>query len=240
MPAKEVPQSILERFKKVSAATVFGAVRRKGWDRCWMEDVYTFTPSKRLAARARTLRFLPPRPDLKAEIPPSEKAPEYIAMGMCAPGDVLVVDAMGMPYCGIGGDVKFLQLQMNRAEGIVTDGAIRDLDAVKAYGLILYARRRTPGIGEPLGMPYQANVDIQCAGVLVRPGDIIVGDDDGVVVVPSQWAEDVVGWCEEHEGVEVYIKDKIQRQRCAPGRYYPPTDATIEEFRKLKKAPARR
>ena len=220
MSNNDVPQEILDRFKRVATATVNTALQYRGHEKNVMEDVYLMTPGKHLAARARTFRFLPQRPDLKAEVTLGENSPEYKAMALCGPGDVFVVDALGVPYGGIGGDVKFLQLKMQRAEGLVTDGAIRDLNAVAAYGLTLYARRRTPGTGWPHIIGYEGNVDIQCGGVLVRPSDVIVGDDDGVVVVPAAWAKEVVQWAEEHERVEEYIIAKIQEENCVPGRYY--------------------
>lgn len=182
-----VGDEILERFRRVPVATVWNAVNLvAGVSLPYMEGVRAYTPGKRLAARARTLRFLPPRPDIDAETRQGEDSPEYRAMGRCGPGDVLVADIMNRRYAAVGGDVKLLQLKMNGAEGLVTDGAIRDLDVLdeENYGLIVYAQDRTPYGGRPWAEPAEENGDIQCAGVLVRPGDVIVGDDDGVVVVP--------------------------------------------------------
>ncbi|MBI4198711.1 MAG: hypothetical protein HY533_06345 [Chloroflexi bacterium] len=233
MPTIVVPQSTLNRFKKVSAATVWSAVRRMGSPKCFMEEVYPMTPGRRLAAKARTLRMLPLRPDLQAELGSGEQAPVYQAMDACKRGDVLVVDTMRMPYSTALGDVRLLQLQMQKADGLVTDGAIRDLDVVKGYGFAIFAQRRTPTAQE-YGTPAQAGVDIQCAGVLVRPGDVLVGDDDGIVVVPAAWAEEVVAWVEEHEEAEEYVKGKILAEHVSPGRYYPPTEETIKEMRRFK------
>ncbi|MBI4312780.1 MAG: hypothetical protein HY681_13515 [Chloroflexi bacterium] len=233
MPPIVVPQATLDRYKKVGTATVWSAVRYMGSPLCFMEDVVPMTPGKRLAARARTLRMLPPRPDLQAELGSGEHAPVYQAMDACRPGDVLVVDTMRMPYSTALGDVRLLQLQMQKADGLVTDGAIRDLAVVKEYGFAIFAQRRTPTAQE-YGTPAQANVDIQCAGVLVRPGDVLAGDDDGIVVVPAAWAEEVIAWAEEHEEAEEYVKGKILAEKVSPGRYYPPTEATIKEMRAQK------
>lgn len=233
MSAMEVPQEILDRFKKVTTATVYSAVRRNGSPKCFMEDVYPMTPGQRMAGRARTLRCLPPRPDLNREVQIGEDSPDYEAMALCGPGDVLVVDAMKIPYATILGDVKLLQLRMQGADGFVTDGAIRDLDVVKTYGFAIFAQRRTPTATD-YAIGYEGNVAIQCAGVLVRPGDIVVGDDDGIVVVPAYMAEEVIAWVEEHERAEEYVKKKILNENCRPGRYYPPTEATIEEMRRLE------
>lgn len=233
----QVPQEILDRFKKLPVATIWNHVMKDaGVPLPFMEGPRLYTPGKRLAARARTLRFLPPRPDLMAEKRQGENSPEYRAMARCGPGDVLVADIMGHTRACIFGDVKALQLVINQADGIVTDGAIRDLEVMEAenYGLIIYAKDRTPYGSAPWAEPAEENVDIQCGGALVRPGDVLVGDGDGVVVVPSWFALECVDLVEEHEAVEAYIKRKILAERVPPGRYYPPTPEMYAAYRASK------
>ncbi len=230
----DVPQEILDRFKKLPVATIWNHVWRDAdVPLPFMENVMPFTPGQRLAARARTLRFLPPRPDLLAEVVRGEDSPEYQAMARCGPGDVLVADIMGMKQPVVFGDVKAMQLKMNNADGIVIDGAIRDLDVMneEGYDLIIYARARSPFGNQPWAIAAEENGDIQCGGALVRPGDVLVGDDDGVVVVPSWFAAECVEIVEEHEGVEAYIKEKIVAERVRPGKYYPPTPEMWAEYR---------
>ncbi len=229
----DVSDDILDRFRKLPVATTWAAVANvAGVLLPFMEGVRNFTPGTRLAARARTLRFLPPRPDLDVETKRGEDSPEYQAMARCGPGDVLVADLMGKQWAAVAGDVKLLQLKMNNADGLVTDGAIRDLGVLEDedYGFAVYAQERSPYGGRPWADPAYENCDIQCGGALVRPGDVIVGDDDGCVVVPSWFAEEAVVWVEEHEGVEGYVKEKIQAENVRPGKYYPPTDATMQEY----------
>ena len=233
----DISPEILDRFKKLPVATIWHHVMRDaGVPLPFMEKVYPMTPGKRLAARARTLRFLPPRPDLQAEVQRGPDSPEYRAMARCGPGDVLVADIMGQERACIFGDVKALQLKMNNADGIVTDGAIRDLDIMEeeGYNLIVYARARTPYGSAPWAIPAEENVDIQCGGVLVRPGDVLVGDGDGVVVVPSWFAEECLALVEDHEAVEAYIKEKVMAEGVVPGRYYPPTPEMYAEYRAQK------
>jgi 5-oxopent-3-ene-1,2,5-tricarboxylate decarboxylase/2-hydroxyhepta-2,4-diene-1,7-dioate isomerase len=229
MTGEEVSQEMLDRFKKVAVATVYSALHEMGYDPCFMRGVHARTPGMRLAARARTLRFVPPRPDIKRETQRKADSPEYQAMGSCGPGYVAVFDAMGKPWASIGGDVKVLQLKMVGADGLVTDGAIRDLDAVMEYGMTLFSGGRTGAVGEPDVWPYEANVTIQCGGVAVRPGDVIVGDDDGVVAVARPIAKEVLEWAEEHEEAEEHIKGLIEKEKVAPGKYY-----NQETFRRLR------
>ena len=217
-----IPEEIVQRFKKVAVSTVFGALSALGYLPCFMRGVKPFTPGHHLVGTARTLRFVPPRPDIAKEVGiEGEDSPEYRAMASCQNGEVLVCDAMGVRYGSIGGDVKLLQLKMAGAAGLVTDGAIRDLDVVKTYGFAVFAQERTLPGGQNEGiMPYEDNVTIACGGVSIRPGDLIVGDDDGVLVVARSIVLEVLEWAEDHEISEEYIKELIQTENVAPGKYY--------------------
>ena len=235
MQPVEVPPAVLSGLKTIPTATVYNAVRYYGSPAMVCEGVLRLTPGERFAARARTLRFLPIRPDLLAEVSKGEESPEYLAMGRCGPGDALVVDLMGNTRDVVGGDVKLLQLAMNRADGVVIDGAIRDLDVVldEDYGLTVYARARSFH-GNPETRAAEENVQIQCGGALVRPGDVLVGDGDGVLVVPSWMAQAVLDWAIEHEGVENYIKEKIRAEGVRPGKYYPRTEEMKAEWQRVQ------
>jgi len=235
MTPVHVPDEVLEGLKKLPTATVYGAVRGFGSTLCVCEGLMTFSPGEKLAARARTIRFLPPREDLKAEKTPGEGLVEYVAMGRCGPGDVLVADISGDERTVVAGDVKLLQLAMNKADGVVIDGAIRDLGVLEDedYGLAVYATARSLHGSIDL-TPAEENIQIQCGGALVRPGDVMVGDDDGVIVVPSWMAEEVLRTATEKEEVENYVKEKIKAESVAPGKYYPPSEESYAEWRQIK------
>lgn len=225
-----VPEEIISRYEKVAVATVYSALSLFDYGPCFMKGVKAFTPGRNLVGPAKTLRFIPPRRDIQAETRKGENSPEYIAMGSCNPGDVLVVDGLGKKYAAIAGDVKLTHLKMRTAAGLVTDGSIRDLDIVKSYGFAIFAGGRTPTGGGPEIDPFEPNVPIQCGGVAVVPGDLIVGDDDGIVVVPETLIEEVLDWVEEHEAVEEWIKVRMEKENVAPGKYYPITAQTIEDY----------
>ena len=113
MSNNDISQDILDRYKNVGSATVWTAVYSLRGIKCHMETVKPLTRGMKIASRARTLRSLPIRPDLRENIVTGENAPEYIAMGSCGPGDVLVVDAMNIPFATHLGDVKLLHLYMH-------------------------------------------------------------------------------------------------------------------------------
>lgn len=232
----QVPQDVLDGLKSIPTVTVYGAVRNFGSTYNVCEGLINFTPGEdRFAARARTLRFLPPRADIISEKAGGEDAIEYVAMGRCGPGDVLVADVMGSMKDVVAGDVKLLQLAMNDADGVVIDGGIRDLDVIvnEEYGLKVYAKHRSFH-GNHEATPAEENVQIQCGGALVRPGDVLVGDNDGVLVVPSWMAEAALEWAVEHEAAENYVKEKVRAEGVAPGKYYPPSAELIEEMYRVK------
>ncbi len=227
----EISQDVIDRYQKIGTTTVFSGVRKQGFWMCVMEGIQNFSPGKRIVARARTLRYLPTRPDLVGGSGAEDK-PEYQAMALCGPGDVLVVDALGQSQAAIAGDMILLYLQMRRAEGVITDGGIRDMSTVLTYGYGVFAGGATPSTRAPYIGSYAADVDIQCGRVLVRPGDLIVADDDGIVVVPKSMAVEVLEWCEEHEEIEEQIKEMILRDNVSPGKYYNP--AMFEKLSKDK------
>jgi len=228
----QVPQSLLERLKKVSTATVWDQLWAMGYRKIFMEGVRSMTPGRRLAARARTLRFLPTRPDLVEEVYHGEESPNCRAMALWGPGDALVIDAMRMPYACIGGDVVFLQLKMNGADGLVTDGGIRDVPAMAKYGFPVYVGSPTPLAHSDL-FYYDFDLPIQCGGALVRPGDVVMGDESGVVVIPAHLVEEVVPLAEESEESEVFIKQLVEKEGCTPMKYYG-TGEGIRQFREAK------
>ncbi len=236
MKPVDVPQEVLDGLKSVPTAAVYASVCHYGSPLNVCESVVNLTPGRqRFAARARTLRFLPVRPDLMGEKTGDENELEYLAMQRCGPGDVLVADIMGSRKDVVAGDMKLLQLAMNEADGLVIDGAIRDLDVIvdEAYGLTVYAKHRSiHGMVE--WTPAEENVQVQCGGALVRPGDVMVGDNDGVLVVPSWMAGAVMERAVEHEEAEMYAKRKILAERAPPARYYPPSPELFEEMRRAK------
>lgn len=251
-PKVKLSDKLIERFQEISTATCYSGVFKFGlqgaqfpageyeqasWQNCFMKGVKSLTPGKKLIARAVTLRCVPPRPDLLEITRKGEFSPEYIAMGFCGPGDVLVIDGMGNKDYSILGNVKTRHLYIQKAEGIVTDSAMRDIDKIaEDYGLAIFAGERLPTANRPAIEPLESNIPIGCGGALVMPGDLIVGDDDGVVVIPCQLAGDIIEWAEEHEQVEDYIMKLMDVEKAPPGRYYPVTAETLDKFRKsLKK-----
>ena len=221
----------LEVLRKIPTQTLIDGLWVKGWPMSFIPGSLPLQLGQKMAGRAVTLRFVPHRPDLASDKPKKDKSAEYVAIELCGPGEVLVIDAMGWQYSSIGGDIKFLRLQQREVGGLVTDGAVRDSKALKDYGFPVYSASVTAKQGPAEFWPWQVNDAIQCGGVLVRPGDAVVGDDDGVVIVPRSLVDEVIQIAHQREEVEEVIKAQLEIERCSPGKYYPFNDLTWKLFK---------
>ncbi|MBB3182017.1 RraA family protein [Variovorax sp. Sphag1AA] len=152
-----------------------------------------------VAGRARTLRFLPTRVDHR-------KAPggpaNFRLLDATRPGDFLIFDAQGWPRGSVLGDMLALRAKLNGAVGIATDGVMRDLVGLEDVGLPVFAADTFPVPSAPTLVAWESDVPVQCGGALVVPGDWILADRDGVVVIPERWVQDVI------EGFEAFTKEE--------------------------------
>ena len=220
----------LEVLRNIPTQTLIDALWVKNWPMSMIEGAVPLQPRQSMAGRAVTLRFVPHRPDLAQDKPKGDQSAEYVAFELCGPGEVLVIDAMGWKYSSIGGDIKFFRLYQRQVGGLVTDGAVRDSNSLKEYGFPVYSAATTAKQGPAEFWPWQVNDAVQCGGVLVRPGDAIVGDDDGAVVVPRTLVNEVIEIAHQREEVEGVIKAQLEVEQCSPGKYYPFNDLTWKLF----------
>ena len=225
-----ISDETLEVLRAIPTQTLIGRAVGKGWPMSYIQGAVPLQQGQHLAGRAVTLRFVPHRPDLVQDKPKGADSAEYVAIEMCGPGEVLVIDAMGWKYSSVGGDIKFLRMKQLGAGGLVTDGGVRDSISLKEYGFPVYSASLTAKQGPAEFWPWQVNDAIQCGGVLVRPGDVLVGDDDGVVVVPQSIVDEVIEIAHQREEVEEVVKAQLEIEQCSPGKYYPFNDATWELF----------
>ena len=242
-PTAKVSNELLEKYAAVSNATVLGILLKRGYEKTYMHGVKSLAPGRRLVGRAVTLRYLPSRPDLAKRVATGahgegfNETPRWQALEALGPGDVFVGDAMGLSTVSTGGDVVFSRILTKGAAGLVTDGGVRDGHKVVRYGYPVFAGGSTPTVGEPNILPYQVNEPVQCGGVLVWPGDVILGDDSGIVVLPSQLAEEIYDECVEHDETEQALLEYTQERGISPKSFYPFNEDTkriYEEWKKRK------
>lgn len=238
---ERVPAEVLAKLREVSTATISAQLLRRGYTQMFLLGLLPLRPDLRMAGQAFTLRFIPAREDLARDEQMASgefnnlRNKQRIAVESVGPGDVLVIDARNDIRAASLGNILIARIKARGAAGIVTDGAYRDTPAIKEIALPTYARGQNPNISFTIHYAADLNVPIACAGVAVIPGDVIVGDAEGVIVIPQAIAAEVAedGW--EQERKEEFIYSKVEAGASIIG-VYPPNAATLAEYEAWKKA----
>lgn len=211
---------MLDKLSTLSTQSLIDGLWVMGWPSSFIEGARPLAKGQKCAGRAVTLRFVPHRPDVAADKPVGVESPEYEAFEKCGPREVLVMSSVG-PWESVGGDIKFLRLKQLNVGGLVTDGSVRDTDEILSYGFPVFSFSTTAKQGPAIMQPWECNGVIECGKVVVRPGDAIVGDQDGVVVVPAAAAQQVYDIAHGREEIEGIIKEELVKNPGPPGKYYP-------------------
>ncbi len=214
-------RDIRDRLLAVTTATLTTVLLKKGIRRTYMRGPKPLSTAtgKRIVGEAFTLRFVPAREDLAT--PESWSAPisSRAAIEAMPEGCVAVVDALGVTDAGIFGDILSLRMVKRGVAGVVTDGVMRALVGVLATGLPIWCQ----GVAAPASVAGLTFVNWQepigCGGVAVFPGDVIVADDDGAVVIPAALVNDVVAAATEQERMEAWIVGEVEKGAALPGLY---------------------
>ena len=205
-------------------------MRHRGFWNIFMHDVHPLRPDLHMAGQALTLRYIPRREDLD---PTGEydnrQNKQRLAIEAVELGDVLVIDARGDARAATLGNILTARVRARGAAGIVTDGAFRDSPAIKQIDLPTYARAANANLSNTIHFPSEINVPIACGGVAVLPGDVLVGDGEGVAVIPRALAEEVANAAVEQERREEFIYTKIRNGSSIVG-VYPPNAETLKEY----------
>jgi len=216
-----ISDELLEKLGGLTTQALVDGLWVKGWPCSQITGARPLTEGqKKCVGRAVTLRFAPARPDIAADKPAGMESPEYEAFEKCGPTEVIVMASHG-PWESVGGDIKFLRLKQLDVAGLVTDGSVRDTGVLREYGFPVFSHSTTAKQGPNAHQPWECNGVISCGGVVVRPGDAIIGDADGVVVVPAAVAQEVYDIAHSREVVEDIVKEELMANPGPPGRYYP-------------------
>eukprot|EP00287_Rhodomonas_sp_CCMP768_P002277 CAMPEP_0196737998 /NCGR_PEP_ID=MMETSP1091-20130531/15536_1 /TAXON_ID=302021 /ORGANISM="Rhodomonas sp., Strain CCMP768" /LENGTH=302 /DNA_ID=CAMNT_0042081923 /DNA_START=63 /DNA_END=971 /DNA_ORIENTATION=- len=215
-----VSDEMLAKLSKLSTQAIIDGLWVMGWPTSFIEGARSLGKGQKCAGRAVTLRFVPQRPDIGQDKPGGGDSPEYEAFEKCGNNEVLVMASVG-PWESVGGDIKFLRLKQRNVGGLVTDGSVRDTDELLNYGFPVFSFSTTPKQGPAAMQPWECNGVIECGGVVVRPGDAIVGDQDGVVVVPAKAVDKVYSIAHGREQIEEIVKEELTKNPGPPGKFYP-------------------
>lgn len=196
---------------KLEAAPVAGLsaqLRKRGLNNVHIDGVRPLHPESKLVGTARTLRFVPNREDLFASHGGGYNAQKR-AFDAVGDGEVIVIEARGERGSGTLGDVLAIRAHARGAAGIVTDGGVRDAAAVAAVGIPVYSAGAHPAVLGRKHVPWDTDVAVACGGATVEPGDVIVGDSDGVIVIPRGIVEEVVDAALAQEDEDAWIAQRV-------------------------------
>jgi regulator of RNase E activity RraA len=215
-PASTLTDKLRADLLSVSAATLTHQLQRRGIRSAFLSGLRPVNDGQRMVGYAHTLRYVPLREDLQARFSGGRNAQRQ-AVESLAPDEVLVIEARGEPDAGTIGDIYALRALRRGAAGVVTDGALRDTPAIRALGLPVYHRSSHAATFGRIHMPLDHQVPIACAGVTVLPGDILVGDGEGVVVVPAALAEEVARDAVQQEQEEEWAIERVSAGESTDG-----------------------
>ncbi|GAB2833585.1 hypothetical protein GCM10027024_04650 [Microbacterium insulae] len=196
------------QLEAVPVAGLSAQLRKRGLDNVTIDGVRPLHPEAKLVGTARTLRFVPLREDLFAAHGGGYNAQKR-AFDAVGEGEVIVIEARGETGSGTLGDILAIRAHARGAAGIVTDGGVRDADAVTAVGIPVYTAGPHPAVLGRRHVPWDYDVTIGCGGTTVQPGDVIVGDADGVIVIPPSLVEEIVDAALAQEEEDAWIARQV-------------------------------
>jgi len=226
-------------LRQTSTATLTTQLLRRGFRNTYLAGLLPLRPDLRLLGYAFTLRFVPMREDLDLGGETNNDTNiQRLAVEGVGPGDVLVIDARNDTGAATLGNILVTRMLQRGATGVVSDGALRDTSAFSAIELPAYCRATHQSQSSVRHHPADLNVPIGCAGVLVMPGDVVVGDADGVVVIPQAVANEVALAALEQDRREEFVLEKIAAGASLRGTY-PPNAETQAEYEAWRRSSRR-
>ncbi|MDU0325518.1 fumarylacetoacetate hydrolase family protein [Microbacterium sp. KSW2-21] len=206
--APALSPALRDKISRVPVAALSGQLRKRGLNDVTIDGVRPLTPGSRFVGTARTLRFVPHREDLFASHGGGQNAQKR-AFDAVGEGEVIVIEARGETGSGTLGDILAIRAHARGAAAIVTDGGVRDAEAVAAVGIPVFTAGAHPAVLGRRHVPWETDVAVGCGGTTVEPGDILVGDGDGVIVIPPGIAEEVVDAALAQEAEDAWIAEQV-------------------------------
>lgn len=230
LPEVEVTPALTPALKatleSVSTATLSSLLRKRGLNNVSIDGLTCTQPGRRVVGLARTLRYVPNREDLFTAHGAGYNAQKR-AVDTVGEGEILVMEARGEKGTGTVGDILALRAQVRGAAAIITDGGVRDVAVVAALDMPTFYANPHPAVLGRRHIPWDTDVTIACGGTTVQPGDIIVADADGILVIPPALATDLAADAVVQEREETFIAEMVAAGHSVDGLY--PMDAAWRE-----------
>ena len=230
-----------EKLKTVSTATLCTALFKRGLKNQFIQDVHPLNPDgANMVGEAYTLRTIPSREDLNPITVFQDRAhPQRVAVEQCPPDAVLVIDSRKNPRAASAGAILVTRLMVRGVAGVVTDGGFRDTPEIAALSIPAYHNRPSAPTNLTLHQMLDINVPIGCGDVPVWPGDVMVGDREGVIVIPASIADEVADEAVEMTVFEDFVMEEVLKGRGIIGLYPATDEQTRVDFAAWRKANGR-
>jgi regulator of RNase E activity RraA len=226
-----------DKLKTVSTATLCTALFKRGLRKQMIQDVHPLNPSLgNMVGEAFTLRYIPAREDLNPiSVFTDRSHPQRKAVEECPPGAVMVIDSRREPRAASAGSILVSRMMKRGVAGVVTDGGFRDAPEIARLDIPTYHNRPSAPTNLTLHQAIDINVPIGCGEAPVFPGDVIVGDGEGVVVIPAHLADEIAAEAVEMTAFEDFVTEQVLAGRSIVG-LYPATDPqTTVDFQAWRK-----
>ena len=226
-----------DKLKRVSTATIATCLFKKGFKNQFIQEVKPLQLGKPImVGEAYTLRYIPAREDRNPiTVFRNTDHPQRVAVENCPPGHVLVIDSRKDARAASAGDILVSRLMIRGVAGIVTDGGFRDSANIAKLTIPAFHNRPSAPTNLTLHEAIDINVPISCGDVAVFPGDVLVGDDDGVMVIPVAIVDEVADECIEMTIFENFVLEQVLEGQPIIGLYPPTNENTLIDFESWKK-----
>ena len=221
---------LFEKLMRVGLESAWSLVTAEGYPQNFINELSPLKPNTRMVGRARTIRYLPNRKDVRDKLYAAGPQLNYRSAEEAQPGDILVFDAGGETRAGVSGGVTTVRFLVRGGAGLVVDGAMRDVPELEAMPMQTYMRRGHASSVAPLMMSVDYQVPVRIGSVTVIPGDILVGESTGILVIPAAIAEKVANAALEHDEQEEFQRDMLLQGESITGVYPTMNEAMRKRF----------
>jgi len=230
-----IDETVKAQLAGVGAATIATELFNRGLRNCFLYGLKPLNPAHcRFVAEAFTLRYIPSREDVDDyRIYHKPGHPQRVAIESCPPGHALVMDCRNDPVGASAGDILVTRLMMRGVAAVITDGSFRDSPTIATLAFPAFAAGQSPNISLVRHHAVDMQVPIACAGVAVYPGDVLVGEAEGVMVIPRHLAAEVAAGAVERDLSEEFVMEKIKAGASITG-VYPFSDETRRAYEAWK------
>src|SRR5882757_3951767 len=236
-PMNRLRDSTRNKLKTVSVATLTTALFKRGLRNQFIQDVHPLNPAgEPMVGEAFTLRYIPAREDLNPLSVFQDRAhPQRKAVEDCPPGAVFVIDSRKDPRAASAGSILVSRLMVRGVAGIVSDGGFRDSPEIAELAIPAYHNRPSAPTNLTHHQAMDINVPIGCGDVPVFPGDVVVGDGEGVIVIPARLADEIAQEAVEMTVFEDFVIEEVGKGRSIIGLYPATDDQTRVDFAAWRK-----